>query len=112
MFFSTIINRFLHEPFLIVQLIAEESTCNAGDPSGFLGQEDLLEKGQATHSVILGFPFVTQLVNNPPAMWETWAQSLGWENPLEMGKAMDFSILAWRIPWTIQSMGTQTVGHD
>ena len=45
MFFSTIINRFLHEPFLIVQLIAKESTCNAGDPSGFLGQEDLLEKG-------------------------------------------------------------------
>ena len=38
----------------------------------FLGQEDLLEKGQATHSGILGLPFVAQLVKNTPAMWETW----------------------------------------
>ena len=38
-------------------------------------------------------------------MWETWVQSLGWEDPLEKGKATHSSILAWRIPWTIQSMG-------
>ena len=43
---------------------------------------------------------VAQLINNPPAMWETWVQSLGWEDPLEKGKATHFSILAWRIPWT------------
>ena len=48
---------------------------------------------------------VAQLVKNPPAMWETWVQSLGWEDPLEKGKATHSSILAWRIPWTIQSMG-------
>ena len=36
-------------------------------------------------------------------MWETWVQSLGWEDPLEKGKATHSSILAWRIPWT-QSM--------
>ena len=35
-----------------------------------------------------------------PAMWETWIQSLGWEDPLEEGMATYFSILAWRIPWT------------
>ena len=35
---------------------------------------------------------------NPPAMWETWVQSLGWEDPLEQGKAMDSRMLAWRIP--------------
>ena len=55
---------------------------------------------------------VAQLVKNLPAMWETWVQSLGWEDLLEKGKATHSSILAWRIPWTIQSMGSQRVGHD
>ena len=41
---------------------------------------------------------VAQMVKNPPAMWETWAQSLGWEDPLEEGMATHSSILAWRIP--------------
>ena len=43
---------------------------------------------------------VTQTVKNLPAMWETWVQSLGWEDPLEEGMATYSSILAWRIPWT------------
>ena len=46
---------------------------------------------------------VSQLVMNPPAMRETWVQSLGWEDPLEKGKATHSSILAWRIPWTVSS---------
>ena len=51
-----------------------------------------------------------------PAMWETWVQSLGWENPLEKGMANHSGILAWRIPWTeepgrLQSMGLQRLGH-
>ena len=46
---------------------------------------------------------VAQLVKNPSAMRETWVQSLGWEDPLERGKASHFSILAWRIPWTVYS---------
>ena len=37
---------------------------------------------------------------DPPAMRETWVQSLGWEDPLEKGKATHSSVLAWRIPWT------------
>ena len=41
---------------------------------------------------------VTQLVKNPPAMWETWVRSLGWEDPLENGMATHSSIFAWRIP--------------
>ena len=50
-------------------------------------------------------------------MWETWVQSLAWEDPLEKGMATHFSILAWKIPWTeepggLQSMGKQRVGHD
>ena len=60
---------------------------------------------------------MAQLVKNPPAMRETWAQSLGWEDPLEKEMATYSGILAWRIPWTgepdgLQSMGSQRVGHD
>ena len=55
---------------------------------------------------------MAQLVKNMPAMRETWVQSLGWEDPLEKGKGTHSSILAWRIPWTIQSFGSQRVGHD
>ena len=53
-------------------------------------------------SKITGGPsLIAQLVKNPPAMWETWVHSLGWEDPLEKGKATHSSILAWRIPWTV-----------
>ena len=44
---------------------------------------------------------VAQLVKNPPAMRETCVQFLGWEDPLEKGKATHSSILAWRIPRTV-----------
>ena len=50
--------------------------------------------------VKIGASLVTQIVNNLPAMQETWVQSLGWEDPLEKGMATHPSILAWRIPWT------------
>ena len=55
---------------------------------------------------------MAQLVKNLPAMWETWVRSLGWEDPLEKGKASHSSILAWRIPWSVYSMGSQRVRHD
>ena len=60
---------------------------------------------------------VAQLVKNLPAVWETWVPSLGWGDPLEEGTATHSSILAWRIPWTeepggLQSMGLQRVGYD
>ena len=45
-------------------------------------------------------------------MWETWVQSLGWEDLLEKGKATHFSILAWRTPWTVQFTWLQRVGLD
>ena len=48
----------------------------------------------------LSAAFVAQLVKNPPGMQDTWIRSLGWEDPLEKGKAPHSSILAWRIPWT------------
>ena len=49
-----------------------------------------------------------QLLENPPAMQETWVQSLGWEDPLEEGMETYSSILAWRIPWT-EEPGRATV---
>ena len=48
---------------------------------------------------------VAQTVKNPPAMQETWVQSLGWEDPLEEGMTTYCSILAWRIPWTEEPGG-------
>ena len=70
------------------------------------------ELGRSTGEGI-GYPLqyswaslVAQLVKNPPAMQETWVQSLGWEDPLEKGKATHSSTLAWRIPWTVESMGS------
>ena len=54
---------------------------------------------------------IAQLVKNLPAMQETLVQFLDWDDPLEKGKATHSSILAWRIPWTVYSMGSQRVGH-
>ena len=90
--------------------VGKESSCNVGEPGSILGL------GKSTGEGI-GYPFwyswaslVAQLVKNPPAIWETWVWSLGWEDPLEKGKATHSSILAWRIPWTMWSMGSQRVG--
>ena len=57
------------------------------------------------------------MVKNLPAMQETQVQSLGWEDPLEKGMATHSSILAWRIPWTeelggLQSIGLKRIGQD
>ena len=101
-----------HEGFP-VSSVGKESTCNAGDSGSIPGS------GRSAREEMIGYPFqyswaslVTQLVKNPPAMWDTWVRSLGWEDPLEKGKITHSSILAWRIPWTIQSMGSQRVGHN
>ena len=75
--------------------VGKESACNAGDPSSIPGS------GRSTGEGI-GYPLqyswaslVAQLVKNPPAMRETWIRSLGWEDPLEQGKATHSSILTW-----------------
>ena len=88
--------------------VGKESACNTGDPGLIPGLGRPPGEG-------IGYPLqyswaslVAQLVKNPPAMWETWVQSLGWEDPLEKGKATHSSILAWRIPWTVQYMGSQS----
>ena len=60
---------------------------------------------------------MVQLVKNLPAMQETQVRSPGWEEPLEEGMAAHSSVLAWRIPWTeepggLESMGLQRVGYN
>ena len=97
---------------LLDSSVGKESACNAGDPCSI----PVLVRSPGEG---IGYPLqyswaslVAQLVKNPSAMWETWVQSLGWEDLLEKGKATHSSILAWRTPWTIQSMGLQRVGHD
>ena len=60
---------------------------------------------------------MTQMVKNPPAMYEIWVQSLGLEDLLEKGMTTHSSVLVWRIPWTeepggLQSIELQRVGHD
>ena len=81
--------------------VGKESACNAGDPSLIPGSGRSLGEGT-------GYPLqdswaspVAQLAKNLPAMQETWVRSLGWEDPLEKGKATHSRILAWRIPWTV-----------
>ena len=81
--------------------VGKESACSAGDPGSVPGLGRSPGEGK-------GYPFqfcwaslVSQLVKNLPAMRDTWVRSLGWEDPLEKGKATHSSILAWRIPWTV-----------
>ena len=102
-------------------------------PVQFLGQEDPLEKGKATHSSILAWripwtvesmesqsqtrlsnfraSLIAQLVKNLPAMQETQIQFLAQEDPLEKEMAARSSILAWRIPWTEALAGYSPWGH-
>ena len=63
-----------------------------------------------------GASLVAQMVKNPPIMQEIWVLFLGWEDPLEKGVATHCSVLAWRIPWTVepgglQSRESQRIGH-
>ena len=83
--------------------VGKESACNAGDPGSIPGSGRSTGEGIGYPLLYSWAPLVAQLVKNLPAMRETWVQSLGWEDPLEKGKATHSSILAWRIPWTVYS---------
>ena len=93
--------------------VGKESACNAGDPGSIPGSGRSAGEG-------IGYPLqyswaslVAQLVKNLPAVWESWVRSLGWEDPLEKGKATHSSILGWRIPWTIHGVSkTRTQQSD
>ena len=81
--------------------VGKESACNAEDPSLIPGSGR--SPGERTgYSVQYSWAFlVAQLIKNLPAMEKNWVPSLGWEDPLEKGTAIHYSILAWTIPWTV-----------
>ena len=81
--------------------VGKESTCNAGDPSLIPGLGRSAGEGTGSPLQYSWAFLVAQLVKNLTAMREIWVRSLGWEDPLEKGKATYCSILAWRIPWTV-----------
>ena len=90
-------------------LVSKESACNTGDSGSISGS------GRWTGERI-GYPrqyswasLVVQLVKNLPAMWETWVQSMGWEDPVEKGKDTNSSMLAWMDCIVHES---QRVRHD
>ena len=95
----------------------KESACNAGDPSLSPGLGRSSGEG-------IGYPLqypraflVAQRVKNLPAMWQTWVQPLGWEDPLEKSMATHSSILSWTTPmdsgaWQATIHGVARVGHD
>ena len=78
----------------------KESTCNAGDPSLIPGLGRSPGEGIGYLLQYSWASLVAELVKNLPGMRETWVRSLGWEDPLEKGKATHSNILAWRIQWT------------
>ena len=88
-------------PQKLYSSVDKESTCNAGDPGSIPGSGRSTGEGISYSLQYSQISLVAQLVKNPHAMWETWVRSLGWEEPLEKGKATYSSILAWRIPWTL-----------
>ena len=97
--------------------IGKEPNCNAGDPGSIPGLGRSPGEGTGCPLQYSLSSLVAQLVKNPPTMRETWVLFLGWEDPLREGMAMHSSILAWRIPWTeepggLQSIGSQRVRHD
>ena len=83
----------------------KESACNAGNPGS------IPRLGRSPEEVI-GYPFqyswaslVVQVVKNPPAIWETWVPSLGWEDPLEGDMATIPVFLPGKSPWTEEPCG-------
>ena len=85
--------------------VGKESACNAGDPGSVPGLGRSAGEGIGHPLQYPWASLVAQLVTNLPAMWETWVQSLGWQDPLEKRTAAHSSILAWKS----QSMGSQRV---
>ena len=95
----------------------KESACNAGDSGSIPGSGRSPGEG-------IGYPLqyswaslVAQMVKNPPAMQETWVQSLGWEDPWRRAWQPTLVFLSGEFPWTeepsgLQFLGLQRVGHD
>ena len=84
---------------LVAQLVKNPPAMQE-TPVRYLAQEDLLEKGQATHSSVLGFPGSSTGKESTCNVGDLGSVP-GWKDPLEKGKADHSSILAWRVSWTV-----------
>ena len=87
-----------------------ESTCSEGYLGSIPGLGRSPGEGKGYPLQYFGATLVSQMVKNSPAMYETWVQTLGWEDPLEKRMATHSSILSWRIPWTEGPGGLQSTG--
>ena len=102
----------MHRKVFSVSSAGKESTCNAGDSDFIPGSGRPPGEG-------IGYPLqyswaslVAQMIKNPPTMWETMVQYLGWNDPLEKGTTTHSSVLAWRIPWMEEAGRLQTLGSQ
>ena len=91
----------LNKEALQQKTVGEESSFIVGDLGSIPGLGRSAGEGIGSPLQYSWASLVAQLVKNPLAMLETWVQSLAWEDLLEKGKAAHSSILAWRIPWTL-----------
>ena len=91
--------------------IGKESSCNAGDPGSIPGSGRSAGEGIGYLLQYFWASFVVQLVKNLPAMRETWAQPLGWEDPLEEGLATHSSILPGKFHAQGSLVGYSPWGH-
>ena len=95
----------------------KESACNGEDTGSIPESGRSPGEGNGNPLQYAWASLLARLVKTPPAMQEAWAQALGQQDPLEEEMATHSSILAWRIPWTeepggLQSVGSQRVGQD
>ena len=77
-----------------------------------IGSQRIRHDWETELTTSYGASLVGQMVKNLPAMWEARVQLLGWEDPLEKGMATHSGILTWRIPWTEEPGGLQSIGLE
>ena len=99
---------YMAKGFLVAQLVKNLPACRKPGLDSWVGK--ILWRREQLSLQYSWASLVTQKVKNPPAMWETWVRSLGWEDPLEKGMATHSTSLAWTIPWTEEPGGLQCMG--
>ena len=101
---------FIPKSVLSGSSAGKESACNEGDNSSIPGLERSVGEGIDYPVQYSPVSLVAQMIENPPAMRETWVWYLGWEDSLEKGTVTHSSILAWRTPWTEEPGRPQSMG--
>ena len=98
------------EHFTKEEAEARKKQCDLSRP--LRSQLGRLDSKSDVYTALVTVSILAQRVKNLPAMQETWVLSLGWEDPLEMGRATHSSVLAWEIPPTEEPGGLQSIGSQ